>query len=183
MIVIALGSNLSGNWGTPEQTLRRALDELARSGIQIIGSSRIYCTEALADAPQPNYLNAVAAVSTPMRPCLLLQVLEQIEARAGRLKAQKGRRKHHRWGPRPLDLDIVDYKGLICNWKRKRPLASMRVVLPHPETHKRAFVLCPLHYNFPRWHHPVFGLTAAELLKQPLVRNAGLILNDVGALV
>jgi 2-amino-4-hydroxy-6-hydroxymethyldihydropteridine diphosphokinase len=133
---------------------------------------------ALADAPQPNYLNAIAAVSTPMHPDSFLQVLEQLEVQAGRLKAQKGRRV-----PRPLDLDIVDYKGAICNWKRTRPLPAKRVVLPHPEAHKRAFVLVPLGSILPRWHHPVFGSTAAELMKRPLVRSAGLILGDAGALV
>jgi 2-amino-4-hydroxy-6-hydroxymethyldihydropteridine diphosphokinase len=178
MIVISLGSNLPGEWGTPEQTLRRAVDELSRSGIQIIGASSLYCTVALADAPQPNYLNAIAAVSTPMRPCSLLQVLEQLEVQAGRLKSQKGRRV-----PRPLDLDIVDYKGAICNWKRGRPLPAKRVVLPHPEAHKRAFVLLPLSSILPHWHHPVFGLTAAELMKRPFIRSAGSILGEAGALV
>jgi 2-amino-4-hydroxy-6-hydroxymethyldihydropteridine diphosphokinase len=182
MIVIALGSNLAGFWGTPKQALHRALDELAKSGIQIIETSRIYYTVPYDNAPQPTYLNAVATVSTPMPVHTLLGVLKEIEAQAGRLKALRAQPLHYRWAPRPLDLDIVDYKGAICNWKMKRPFSAKRVVLPHPETHKRAFVLRPLCDIAPFWHHPIFGLSALALLKLPLVQKGNPILGDAGAL-
>ena len=86
-------------------------------------------------------------------------------------------RSAHQWIPRPLDLDIVSYKGLIYNWKMNQPLEGGRVVLPHPRAHERAFVLRPLCEVAPFWHHPVFGLTAPELLKRPTVRQTGEILS------
>ncbi len=79
--------------------------------------------------------------------------------------------------PRPLDLDIVSYKGVIHNWKMQKPLEGKRVVLPHPRAHERAFVLQPIAEIAPFWHHPVFGLTAPELLKRPSVRQTGKILS------
>jgi 2-amino-4-hydroxy-6-hydroxymethyldihydropteridine diphosphokinase len=182
MIIIALGSNLAGVWGTPKQALHRALDELANTGIQINETSRIYYSVPYGDAPQPTYLNASAIVSTPMPAHTLLRVFKEIEAQAGRLNTQKAQPLKYRWAPRPLDIDIVDYKGAICNWKVKRPLFGKRVVLPHPEAHKRAFVLRPICDIAPFWHHPVFGVTALALMKLPWVQRGGAILGDAGML-
>jgi 2-amino-4-hydroxy-6-hydroxymethyldihydropteridine diphosphokinase len=182
MIVIALGSNLAGLWGTPKQALHRALDELTKSGIQINETSRIYYSVPYGNAPQPIYLNASATVSTPMPVHTLLGVFKEIEAQAGRVKAQGAQPSHYRWAPRPLDLDIVDYKGAICNWKMRRPILGKRVVLPHPEAHKRAFVLRPICDIAPFWHHPVFGATALAMLKYTTVQRGGQILGDAGAL-
>ncbi len=177
IIVIALGSNLAGAWGTPEQILHRAIGELAASGIQIVKTSRIYRTRAHSDVPQPNFLNAIATVSTPIPANALLRLLKRIEAQAGRRSTAAGHHPFGRWTPRPLDLDIVSYKGVVRNWRMNKPMEGMRVVLPHPRAHERAFVLRPLCEVAPRWHHPVFGLTACELLKRPRVRETGEILS------
>lgn len=176
MILIGLGSNLSGVFGTPKNTICRALKELAAVGIQIVETSGIYVTRAYSYAPQPDYLNAIATVATPMSAGPLLQVLKRIEAQAGRRVAKNRRRPYSQWEPRPLDLDIVCYKGIVCNWKMKAPIEGMRVVLPHPRAHERAFVLTPLAEISPFWHHPIFGLTADQFLKQPEVRQTGAIL-------
>ena len=173
MIVIALGSNLHGVFGTPRQSIERALDELAVSGIQISDTSRLYRTLAHASHPQPDFLNAIATAHTPLPAYALLEILKRIEAQAGRHQAKGA----HRWIPRPLDLDIVSYKGVVHNWKMLKPLEDKRVVLPHPRAHERAFVLQPLSEVAPFWHHPVFGLTAAELLKRPRVRQTGKVLS------
>lgn len=193
MIIIALGSNLPGVWGTPQQALRRSLDELIQYGIQIIETSRLYNTLPYGVAAQANFLNAVAIISTPIPAPALLRVFKEIEAQAGRrytntqvaariFRAPVGPRPSQRWAPRPLDLDIVDYKGVVFNWKKGHPLVGCRVVLPHAGAHKRAFVLRPLSDVAPFWHHPVFGKTAVELLKQPTVRRAGAVLNEAGPL-
>jgi len=192
MIVIALGSNLPGVWGTPKQALHRALDELIHHGIQIIETSRLYNTRPYGVTAQANFLNAVAIISTPIPAPAVLRVFKEIEAKAGRrhintqlaprfFQAPTGRRASQRWSPRPLDIDIVDYKGVIFNWDMRRPLVGRRLILPHAEAHKRAFVLRPLCDIAPFWHHPVLGATAVELLKQPAVRRAGAILNDAGS--
>jgi 2-amino-4-hydroxy-6-hydroxymethyldihydropteridine diphosphokinase len=179
IVIIALGSNLSSSvWGAPRSTLRRALDELAASGIQILSVSRTYDTLAHSHAPQPNFLNAVVATETSMSADNLLQVLKAIEARAGRDKVKKAIPLYYQWQPRPLDLDIISYKGRVWNWRLRRPLAHRRVILPHPRAHERAFVLRPISEIAPAWHHPVFGLTAEALLKRPPVRDTGKILNS-----
>jgi 2-amino-4-hydroxy-6-hydroxymethyldihydropteridine diphosphokinase len=173
MIVIALGSNLDGVFGTPRQSIARPLDELAASGIKISDASRFYRTRAHASHPPPDFVNAIATVHTPLPACALLEILKLIEAQAGRREAKGA----PRWIPRPLDLDIVSYKGVIHNWKMWVPLEGKRVVLPHPRAHERAFVLQPLSEVAPFWHHPVFGLTAAQLLKRPIVRETGKVLS------
>ncbi|HZV21912.1 MAG TPA: 2-amino-4-hydroxy-6-hydroxymethyldihydropteridine diphosphokinase, partial [Hyphomicrobiales bacterium] len=87
-----------------------------------------------------------------------------------------------RWPPRQLDLDIICYKATICNWTGGRPLQGKPLVLPHPRAHERAFVLTPILDIAPNWHHPVFGLTAAQLLKRPIARGIGAITGVEGSL-
>ena len=173
MIIIALGSNLDGVFGTPYQSIGRALNELTASGVKIQVASRLYRTRAYGSYPQPDFLNAIVTAHAPLPAHTLLEILKRIEAQAGRREAKKS----HRWIPRPLDLDIVSYKGVVYNWKMRRPLEGKRVVLPHPRAHERAFVLQPLSEVAPFWHHPVFGLTALEFLKRPAVRQTGSILS------
>jgi 2-amino-4-hydroxy-6-hydroxymethyldihydropteridine diphosphokinase len=176
MIIIALGSNLSSKFGSPKSALRKAIQELKTAGIRTIRTSHLYETEAHAYIPQPNFVNAAITVDTPLPAHTLLQVLKWIEAEAGRGKEKSGRESYFLWRPRPLDLDIVSYKGVIYNWHGPRPCNNKRVVLPHPRAHERAFVLCPVASIAPEWHHPVFGLTAAQLLKRPTVRTTGRII-------
>ncbi len=128
MIIIALGSNLDGAFGTSKQSIGRALHELVASGVEIKNASRLYRTRAHACNPQPDFVNAIATAHTPLPAYALLEILKRIEAQAGRREAKGALR----WIPRPLDLDIVSYKGVIYNWKMQKPLEGKRVVLPHP---------------------------------------------------
>lgn len=182
MIIIALGSNLAGRFGMPNATIMRALEELSARGVEIASASRLYRTAALANKPQPDFVNAIAAVYTPLPAAPLLQILKRIEALAGRRATKVVNPTAQNWAPRTLDLDLIDYKNLICNWKMWAPLKTGRVTLPHPRAHERAFVLYPLMETAPDWHHPVFGLTAAQLLKRPGVKGAGAILSAGEAL-
>jgi 2-amino-4-hydroxy-6-hydroxymethyldihydropteridine diphosphokinase len=180
MIIIALGSNLSSRFGPPKSALQKAIQALRTAGIRTIRTSNLYETEAHAYIAQPNFVNAAVIVDTSLSAHTLLQVLKRIEAEAGRGKEKGGKMPYFLWKPRPLDLDIVSYKGLICNWDGCRPCKNKRVILPHPRAHERAFVLCPLADVAPEWHHPVFGLTAQQLLKRPAVRAAGRIISATG---
>jgi len=175
MIIIALGCNLAGNFGAPKDALLKAVNELAASGIKIVGMSSIYITQAHAYKKQPDYYNAIVTVATPLPADALLQVLKRIEAQAGRSKCKRGSPPFLQWMPRPLDMDIVSYKGIVQNWRAGRPKERQRVILPHPRAHERAFVLRPLEDAAPHWHHPVFGVTPAQLLKRPAVRETGKI--------
>jgi 2-amino-4-hydroxy-6-hydroxymethyldihydropteridine diphosphokinase len=179
MIIIALGSNLSSKFGSPRSALQRAIQELKAAGIRTIRTSNLYETEAHAYIPQPNFVNAAITVYTTLPARTLLQVLKRIEAEAGRGKEKSGKTPYFLWRPRPLDLDIVSYKGLVCNWHAHRPRGNKtRVILPHPRAHERAFVLRPLADVAPEWHHPVLGLTAVQLLKRPTVRSTGKIIRS-----
>jgi len=176
-IIIALGSNLSGPWGSPQETLQRAVRELASRGIKIERTSKLYRTKAHGEINQPDFLNAVASVDSSLSADALLRVLKRIEAQAGRILTIKHHHADHRWAPRPLDLDIVSYKGLVRNWLMGHPAKDAKLILPHPRAHERAFVLRPLAEAVPRWHHPVLGLTPAALLARPTVRATGAILD------
>lgn len=128
-VVVALGANL----GDREATLRSALEELAGwEQIRIERVSAFHETIALtphgADETAPAYLNGAAILTTTLEPLDLLDVLAGIEARHGRVRAE-------RWGDRTLDLDIVDVGGAEAE--------TERLTLPHPRAHEREFVLAP----------------------------------------
>jgi 2-amino-4-hydroxy-6-hydroxymethyldihydropteridine diphosphokinase len=162
-VLLGLGGNSPGPWGTPARTLRRALEELERSGVKVEAVSHPYETAAMGAARQPPYVNQVARVATSLPAPALLRLLKQIERRAGR----RGGRP---WGARTLDLDIIDYKGLVLNWSGARkgtPRARVRpLVLPHSQLERRPFVLRPLLDVAPDWRHPVLSLSAAELWRR-----------------
>jgi 2-amino-4-hydroxy-6-hydroxymethyldihydropteridine diphosphokinase len=161
MIIISLGSNVTSRWGSPASTILQAFRHLEREGIAVIRRSALYVTTPLGKIKQPDFVNAAAVVSTPKPPIALLLVLKKIEAKAGRKPAR-------RWGPRALDLDIVDYKRRIIRRYQNGGFSSKNksdLILPHAEAHRRPFVLRPVLEIAPHWHHPVFGLTAGELLR------------------
>lgn len=127
--VISLGANL----GDRRATLLAAVRELAEAdGVELTAISPVIETAALRpegiDHDAPAYLNAVALVNTTLTPGALLDVLTGIERTHGRVRAE-------RWGDRTLDLDIVDFAGLVSS--------SERLTLPHPRAFERDFVLKP----------------------------------------
>lgn len=127
---IGLGSNLDG----PRPRVIRAFRRLGRlPGCRLAAASSLYRSAPLA-APgvpfQDDYVNAVALLETGLDPLILLELLHGVEAEQGR------RRAGVRWGPRTLDLDLLLYGAVRIE---RRDLA-----LPHPELHRRAFVLYPL---------------------------------------
>lgn len=160
MIVIALGSNLAGPWGPPERTLNRTLDLLYDCCIPVRQCSSLLRTAPYGKTDQPAFLNAVAIVETHLPPAALMRRLHAIEYAAGR-------RRRLRWGPRTLDLDLIAYHDLVIPPPRHPlPDSALRrpLVLPHPDLHRRAFVLEPLNEIAPFWHHPVTGLTPRQML-------------------
>lgn len=127
--VLALGSNL----GDREAIIRdavRAID--AVPGITVTAASGLIETPALkphgVDTDAPAYLNAVITVRTALEPLELLAAVNAIEQEFGRV------RETH-WGDRTLDVDVIDYAGMV--------LDTERLSLPHPRAHLRAFVLEP----------------------------------------
>lgn len=156
MILIALGSNLTGPWGEPKCAVTRAIAELAHHNIRVEYVSSLLVTAPYGVTNQPDFVNAVISVRTAMSPQTLMRVLHEIERQAGRKRTK-------RWGPRTLDLDLVDYHGRILKPKTRsiKPL-----VLPHPGTELRSFVLGPLLEVAPTWKHPVTHRPAQVSLRR-----------------
>lgn len=133
-VYIGLGSNLGGDIGgsykTPYKQLEHGLNTIAQHPrIVLIKVSSCYQTTAIGPADQPDYINAAARLETDLSPLELLDFLQSVENRQGRVRTQ-------RWGPRTLDLDILLYDQLLEH--------SDRLTIPHPRLHQRAFVLAPL---------------------------------------
>jgi 2-amino-4-hydroxy-6-hydroxymethyldihydropteridine diphosphokinase len=121
-----------------------------------LGFSSLYLTAPVGLGRQPSYLNAVVLVDAPLAPAALLRTLKRIERSAGR-------RLGRHWGPRPLDIDILDFGGRQIGSPRL-PRRRGELRLPHPEMHRRAFVLLPLREIAPSWRHPRSGLAISALL-------------------
>lgn len=150
MILIALGSNIAGPWGSPREAVLRALVDLETHNIHVLKLSTLIETSPFGVIDQPNFVNAVAEIKTKHAPERLMQILHEIENRAGRKRTKK-------WGPRTLDLDLLDYNGLIIN---------SELTLPHPGISERDFVLGPISEIAPDWTHPITGKTAALTLRE-----------------
>lgn len=155
-IVIAFGSNVAGPWGTPETTIFRAIEALSAHGVICHAVSGLYLTRPVGSGDQPAYVNAVAVARCAIPPRPLVGLFKQIEASAGRRRGRK-------WGPRPVDIDLIDYRGRVLGWRYDETLRRP-LVLPHPQAHRRIFVLQPLAEVAPHWRHPVLGRSARQLL-------------------
>ena len=125
---IGVGANLGDRWAT----ICGALETLARtSGVLAVEESAVYETIPVGVSDQPKFLNLVAGIETTLTPEQLLAVLHALENAAGRRRSRE-----IRWGPRPLDLDLLLYEG--------EERAGTDLILPHPRMWERAFVLVPL---------------------------------------
>lgn len=143
---IGLGSNLDD----PEAQLRRALAELQElPETNLVRTSSFYRTKPVGPQDQPEYINAVAVLNTGLTAAALLKLMQAIENRHGRIR-------NLHWGPRTLDLDLLLYDEYIIN--------EADLTVPHPEMHRRAFVLYPLHEIAPEINIPGHG-SVAELLE------------------
>ena len=127
---VGLGSNLAH----PRRQLSRALVELSRlPRTRMVAASPNYVSAPLGvTEPQPDYVNAVAALRTALPARALLRRLQSIERRHGR----KRRRSDARNAARTLDLDLLLFGG--------RRVRLPQLTVPHPRMHERAFVLKPL---------------------------------------
>ena len=122
---IGLGANL----GDARAALAQAVRDIgALPATQVLRVSSLYGS-APVDASGPDYLNAVAEISTALSPIELLDALQAIELGAGR-------ERPYRNAPRTLDLDIVRFADLT--------MTTERLTLPHPRWNERAFVLLPM---------------------------------------
>lgn len=158
VVVLALGANLQSRWGAPPATFARAVALLREGGVVVRWASSLYRTKAVGPGLQESYYNAIVAAETDLPPSVLLRFVKGLERQAGR-------RRGRLWGPRPLDIDLIDYKGVGLG-KAGRIRLPGQLILPHPELHRRSFVLAPLAEALPDWRHPRLGASAAQLRKR-----------------
>lgn len=139
IVFIGLGSNLE----EPREQLRRAfvdLDKLPHT--RLVNRSSLYQSAPIGYLDQPNFVNAVAQLSTALTPQALLQGLLQIEHLHGRERTFLN-------APRTLDLDLLLYDAV--------QLHEHGLTIPHPQMHLRAFVLQPLLEIAPDCAIPAIG--------------------------
>ncbi len=124
---IGLGSNLAD----PQAQVRTALAELDEiSNTNLVKASSLYVSKPMGPSDQPDYINAVAKISTQLSPEELLTALQEIE------QDHQRKRKQERWGPRTLDLDIIMYG--------EQQMDTKKLQIPHYGVAVREFVLVPL---------------------------------------
>jgi 2-amino-4-hydroxy-6-hydroxymethyldihydropteridine diphosphokinase len=159
-ILIAMGANVAGRWGSPRQTLARTVQELETCSVVPLAGSAVYRTTAVGIGRQPDFLNAVILVETQRPPADLLRLFKQLERLAGRRFCRGS-------GSRPLDLDIIAYRGQRIGRPIQRRDRGLLIV-PHPEAAKRAFVLRPVADVAPHWSDRALGGTLrARLARLP----------------
>jgi 2-amino-4-hydroxy-6-hydroxymethyldihydropteridine diphosphokinase len=143
---IGIGSNI----GDPVDACREAVRQISEiPEVRMLRCSSLYRTEPVGPQDQPWFINAVAEIRTSLAPRRVFEALQGIEQRMGRTEGPK-------WGPRLIDLDLLLYGQEIVTEKD--------LTIPHPELHRRRFVLAPLCELASYTIHPAFGVSISGLL-------------------
>lgn len=141
---------LGSNQGDRDALLRDALRSLAPV-VDVTQVSSVYDTAPMHVRDQPRFHNIIAAGTTRLDPVALLREAKRIEAALGRGPGP-------RYGPRPIDVDILLYDDTV--------LDTPELTIPHPRMAERGFVLEPLAEVAPNLAHPMLGVTIAELVRR-----------------
>ncbi len=153
MIYLGLGSNQ----GDRRQLLHTAIGQLEVGGFNVrqvspvVESPPLLAQDAPADWNLP-YLNLVVGGDTQLAPLEVLRLAKSIEQALGRDPQAP------RWSPRPIDIDIL-------LWHHEK-IASPELTVPHPEMHKRSFVITPLLHMAPNLPMPVMNITPLQISRQ-----------------
>lgn len=137
---VGLGSNL----GDRAKALTQAVAALQGAGVHVVAGSSVYDTDPVGGPSQPRFLNQVVEIETDLAPRRLLETCQRIEVLLGRNRARE-----ERWGPRPIDLDVLAVGEAIA----KEP----GLEVPHPRIADRAFVLVPWAEIAPEFEVPGRG--------------------------
>jgi 2-amino-4-hydroxy-6-hydroxymethyldihydropteridine diphosphokinase len=143
---IGIGSNREN----PVDACREAVRHLSETPeVRLLRCSSLYRTEPVGPHDQPWFINAVAEIRTSLLPRRLFEALKEVERRMGRTEGPK-------WGPRLIDLDLLLYGQKV--------VAEGDLNIPHPELHRRRFVLVPFCELAPYAIHPAFGVSVRGLM-------------------
>ncbi|MCX6444056.1 MAG: 2-amino-4-hydroxy-6-hydroxymethyldihydropteridine diphosphokinase [Actinobacteria bacterium] len=121
--VVALGANIV----SPQEQIELAL-ALLKESTDVLAVSSLYVTRPVGGPEQPDYINAVCTLESDLPAADLLSLLHGIEKTLGR-------ERHEHWGPRTIDLDLIQYGNILSS--------AAELELPHPRAHERRFVLEP----------------------------------------
>ena len=143
-VFLCLGSNL----GDRKENLRNALGLVHKTIGKVAKKSHLYETEPWGNKEQDSFLNQVVMINTTLDPRELMEALNRVEREMGRVRKEKN-------GPRIIDIDILFYG--------KRVIRDKGLEIPHPELHKRAFVLAPLLEIGADIEHPILKKQIDEL--------------------
>jgi 2-amino-4-hydroxy-6-hydroxymethyldihydropteridine diphosphokinase len=144
LVVVGLGGNVGDAAGS-FVSARAAL--AARHAV--IATSSLWRSRAQGPR-QTDYLNAAVLLDVSVHPLELLALTQRLEGEAGR-----DRRREERWGPRPLDLDLLLAGALVVE--------APALTLPHPRLAERRFALLPAGELVPAWIHPRRHRTITDL--------------------
>ena len=145
---LGLGSNL----GDKLEFITEAIDQISKlKSVEIVRTSSMITTKPYGKTDQPDFINCVIELDTDLLPEELLKKCLYIENQLGRIRNEK-------WGPRTIDIDLLFYEDTI--------LKSELLVLPHPELHKREFVLISLNELCPELVHPVLNKKIKDIFME-----------------
>ena len=143
MIILSLGSNLPSKFGDRFENLICAISFLEKGGAKIIKKSSFFETPSYPDKTNPKYINIIISINASLSVLELIQLIISTEEKFERKRIKKNE-------PRTCDIDIIDFKKEILNFKYKKSDFS----IPHIELSKRNFVLYPIKEILPDWKHP-----------------------------
>ena len=147
-VYLGIGSNL----GNKQQNIEIAKFKLQSYKIEIIKCSSNYETLSWPNTKNPTFINIVLKIKTFLSSFKLKQICKSIENDLGRKRLKKN-------DPRTCDIDIIDYDQKIINHKENN------LITPHPEMHKRNFVLIPFFEIAKSWIHPIKKKKIKNLIK------------------
>ena len=148
IVFLSIGSNL----GNKKKNIELVKFKLRKNNIKIIKSSKNYETLSWPDKKKPTFINIALKIKTYLSPQDLIKKCLNIEKELGRLRNRKNE-------PRICDIDIIDYDKMIVKGTKRQNLT-----IPHPEMHKRNFVLLPLFEIAKTWIHPLKKVSIKDLI-------------------
>lgn len=149
-VIVALGCNDKGDWKSCVECLEAVLVHFETEGLTLLSRSSWWESKAWPDPADPPFINGVVMIKTEEGAQDLMQHLSAIEDRFGRVRSRPN-------APRTLDLDLIAYGRMVGEFDG--------LILPHPRSQDRLFVMGPVAEIMPEWTHPVSGLTATELTR------------------
>ena len=154
MILLGLGSNLSSSYGDRFKNIELAISYLKDHKIEILKKSSYFESFSYPDKTKPKFINKVILINSSISPETLASIIISIEEKLERKREKKN-------DPRTCDIDIIDFKNQVIDFKYKNLLFSV----PHKKIKLRNFVLFPLLEVCPNWKHPATKECINDIIK------------------